>query len=544
MFNKNKLYLIPISLLATMSLTSYANDEEKIKNFIKEFQENPSVVLDKIPEKIKISENVNKISRFSEKEITSKDFIEKKDQVRSEIISKQLANSENSLVIPYSDYPAYEDPRSFVDYPQNFINNIHIIDTKNITQAQLPFTPWSDSYWPLYQGSITYRYADPNVPRSSNIKDFDNYVLKQRPASSLIAENRIDMLSPAEKYDLLMGDKNFSLTNSVLSGIRGRNPEGWEGICHGWAPVSYMYKRPTRSVTVQNTEGVQITFRPSDIKALNSLLWANLNVNTKFSGQRCNDKNPPKDANGRIVSQDCFDSNPAAFHLALVNQIGINKRSFIFDASFDYTVWNQPILGYKYVYYNVLTGQVSNKAESVMIKNTDYTTDAFAQYRSGKSAYIVGVKASIDYMVETSPSKANSDSPSQDGISRVEYYYDLEITQDGTITGGEWYQNAHPDFMWTPVAGQDVSSRTVPKTGLNYGAEFAYHNFWWNNNPRSPMKEWLPYSARAAQAYSVPLENVVHNLNAWSAYPVVNNQAPENCAQQPCVPKVYSWYRN
>ncbi|KAB8029711.1 peptidase [Fluviispira multicolorata] len=544
MLSKNKLYLIPISFFATLSLNSYANDEEKVKNFIKEFRESPHTVLDRIPEKQVISKHALTSNPFSPDDINSKDFIEKKDQLRGDIMKKKLENSNEFRVVPFSDYLAQENPRDLVDFPQNFVDNIQVIDQKNIANARLSFTPWSDSYWPLSRGSVTFRYADPNAPKSDKFSDYDKYVLQQRPANNLIAENKIDLLSPAEKYDLLMNDKNFSLTNSVLSGIRGRNPEGWEGICHGWAPASYMYYRPTRSITVQNNEGKKITFRPSDIKALNSLLWANLNYNTKFSGQRCNDKDPPKDANGRIVSQNCFDSNPAAFHLALVNQIGINKRSFVFDASYDYTVWNQPILGYSYVYYNVLTGNVYKNASEAMINKNNYNTDPFSQYRSNNVKNIVGVKATIDYMVETQPSTSNQDDSSRDGISRVEYYYDLEIRNDGVITGGEWYQNAHPDFLWTPVAGTEVSSYTVPNSANNNNAEYKYHNFWWNDNPRSPLREWLPYSVRAAQTKQVPLENVVHNLNAWSAYPVKNNVTPELCTQQPCVPNVYTWYRN
>ena len=534
------LYKFSIAIMMGITSIAHAESEINLDKFLKEFHENPSLTMDKIPTKKQVSGNTTRNPQFSSNEISSKEYLEKKDKIREKIMKN--GNNKSREFSPFSAYLGNDNPQYLIDNPGTFIDNINIIDSKNLASSRLPFQPWSSSYWPLSEGSITNRYSDPNIPRS-DVNKYAKYILEQRPADTLVNEGRTDLLSPAEKYDLLMGDKNYSLTNSILNDVKSYGLfEGWEGICHGWAPAAYMYNRPIRSVKVSNPEGKQITFYPTDIKALSSLLWANLNYPSKFIGGRCNEKNPQRDANGRILSQDCFDSNPASFHLALINQIGINKRSFVFDATYDFQVWNQPLLSYSYYYFNPQTAQSSYKSSDVMINKANYTRDKFKSYRSNNATYIVGVKTKVEYISETYPDASSKDSPNRDSIVAVEYIYDLEVDSNGKIIGGEWYQTAHPDFMWTPIGNADVSSSVVPfpNTG-DYNFLNMYYNYIWNENPTRPASEWAYYSAYAAQNHRVPLENVVRNLDAWSS---VDNGgvAPEQC-KQPCVPNIYKWHR-
>ncbi|MDW5419094.1 hypothetical protein R6242_21205 [Iodobacter sp. CM08] len=439
----------------------------------------------------------------------------------------------------------YCNPLSLVDFPDKFQDNIYDLDRMNLTQAQLPFSPWSDSYWPSYQGSIAQRYADPRMPKSSQFKDYDNYLTKINPAINLVKNNQINLMSPSEKYDFLMNDPNFTLTNKILENTRSRNknPESWEGLCHGWAPASYMYQRPSRSITLYNAAGKAVTFRPSDIKALNTLLWARLSYKTKFIGGRCNIQNPKTDEIGRILDKDCNDNNPGSFHLALINQIGINKRSLVFDATYDYQVWNQPITAYNLTYYNPETGSISKRAQDVMIAKEKYSKDKFKKYRSREGDSVVGVKLTVDYVLETKPSTKESDSPANDSVTQVTYYYDLELnSKTGKVVGGEWHQKGHPDFLWTPSAGSEISSNIVPKTNSHFGPLFMYHHYWWIDSPRSTVTDWLPYSISAAKQMTVPLENIVRALTAWSSNPIEDGILPE-AAQQPNIPEKYKWAR-
>ncbi len=45
-------------------------------------------------------------------------------------------------------------------------------------------------------------------------------------------------------------------------------------------------------------------------------------------------------------------------------------------------------------------------------------------------------------------------------LETVKYTYDLELDEEGKILGGEWYTNAHPDFLWTPPATAQARSTT------------------------------------------------------------------------------------
>ncbi len=528
----------PIAIILSFSSVAFAEPQSvqtDVTQFLNDFHNNPKKVMDTIPKKITSTGEIISENQFSDKAKESKDYITKKDKIREKLMKSAYKNTRRFS--PFAEYLGNDNPKYLVDTPSAFIDNIDLIDTKNIATYRLPYQPWSGSYWPLSQGSVTNRYSEHLNITDVNI--YADYILNKKPPRLLISEGRTNNLSPAEKYDLLLSDSNFSLTNTILNEVRSYGTfEGWEGICHGWAPAAYMYNRPTRSVKLANAGGLEITFYPSDIKALSSLLWANLSYPTKFIGGRCNQKNPQQDpTNGRILSQECFDTNPATFHLSLINQMALNSKSFVFDATYDFQVWNQPILGYKYIYFNPQTGKTSNSYKDVALTTQQFTNDKFKKYRSTRAAKVVGVEARIEYIAETGPSAATRDSSAQDNVVAVIYYYDLELDASGRIIGGEWYQNAHPDFVWTPTAAADVTTNLVPGST---NETYFYNTYKWQENPTRPFKEWTAYSPYAAQM-KVPLENIVRSLVAWSsddrAGPI-----PENC-QQPCIPSTYKWHR-
>ncbi|MGY3804871.1 hypothetical protein ACWNT8_12445 [Pigmentibacter ruber] len=528
----------PIAIALCLSSIAFANPQSTqtdINAFLNEFNKNPKKVMDTIPQKKSSSNEVIPESQFSNNDQKTKEYLSKKDKIREKLMKNAYKNTRRFT--PFAEYLGNDNPKYLVENPASFIDNINTIDSKNVSTFRLSFQPWSGSYWPLSQGSVTNRYAE-RLGAVSDINAYANYILNQRPASSLIREGKTNNLSPAEKYDLLVNDQNYSLTQSILGEVTSYGSfEGWEGICHGWAPAAYMYNRPARSVKLTNTNGVEITFYPSDIKALSSLLWANLSYPTKFIGGRCNQKDPQTDANGRILSQECFDTNPGTFHLTLINQMGLNNRSFVFDATYDFQVWNQPILGYSYVYFNPQTGRVAYNAKDAAIPMQQFTNDKFRKYRSNRAAKVVGVKTRIEYIAETGPSTAQRDNESRDNVISVEYYYDLELDSSDRIIGGEWYQNAHPDFIWTPTVTADVSTGLVPG---NTTESYNYNIYKWQENPTRPFNEWGAYSPYAAQR-KVPLENIIRSLVAWSADDR-GGEAPENC-KQPCIPNTYKWHR-
>jgi hypothetical protein len=317
----------------------------------------------------------------------------------------------------------------------------------------------------------------------------------------------ISVLSPAEKYDLLVGDENFTLTNNMINEGRyyyenSGKVESWMGICHGWAPAAYMMDRPTSLVTVKSVNGLEIPFYPDDIKALGSLLWANVQTYTKFSGGRCNTKDPKKDrVTGRIQDQECFDTNPGTWHKSVVNQIGISDRSFIIDATYDYEVWNQPVYSYSYKYFNPQNYETSRRSyKDVAIGIDSFSKDKFKSYRNPKTKKIVGVEMRVEYIAETTPAQRSYDNDSYDYVTTVTYRYDLELDGRGKIIGGEWYSNKHPDFLWTPpkntraLTSLDEQIENAIKSGrtdLEWKGDVNLPAIWASNSPRT-SKEGEP----------------------------------------------------
>jgi hypothetical protein len=273
------------------------------------------------------------------------------------------------------------------------------------------------------------------------------------------------------------------------------------GICHGWAPVAYMLPRPQKAIEVLAADGVtKIRFYPSDIKALGSLLWANARSATRFIGGRCNTKMPALDSIGRIKDASCRDTNAGTWHLAIVNQLGKGKRSFVLDATFDYEVWNQPVYGYDYVYFNPKTNKTSSTLAGAKVTVGSYTTDKFKQYRAPGTTHIVGIAMNVKWVVETSPTHATTDSPARDAISGARYLYTLELDSAGNIVGGEWLQNAHPDFLWTPPKdAKAISAYESSATGT------------WSGTGAVPAS-WRTAASRSSQL-GQPLTGIVNKLS-------------------------------
>jgi len=311
--------------------------------------------------------------------------------------------------------------------------------------GQTPRAPWSDSFWPAQKGITARRWLDKRFPDSRTFIDNYNYFISN-PASSI----DINSLSPAEKYDALVGDSNYRLAAANWAegksswDKRGFVP-GWVGICHGWAPAAILTPAPKKSVTVVAPNGQPITFFPSDIKALISLAYAASPPKTYKVGQRCNKTHPAEDEMGRVIDPSCFDINPGTWHLAVVNEMGVHKRSFVVDTNYDLQIWNYPLYSYRYQYFNPQTFETSNTLGGAAVKKADFLIDKFKKYRGPDAKFFVGIAMEISYSVETSPSTRPYQKPR---LTTEKILYDLELDEKGVIVGGEWYSNFHPAFIW------------------------------------------------------------------------------------------------
>jgi hypothetical protein len=126
-------------------------------------------------------------------------------------------------------------------------------------------------------------------------------------------------LSPAEKYDLLNNDDNYTLTKEAWDVFESYSDYeynwNWMGLCHGWAKASYLEEKPKHAVQVENENGVKILFTEGDIRGLVTKAYATNRIagKTSFIGRRCEAKGLEYDEIGRVVDgvvyEDEFDEN-------------------------------------------------------------------------------------------------------------------------------------------------------------------------------------------------------------------------------------------
>jgi hypothetical protein len=342
-------------------------------------------------------------------------------------------------------------------------------------------------------------------------------------------------LSPAEKYDLLLGDLNFSFTKAVMEEAdfrqkyrlttkrsttgedaeaegddnayyeddfstyskyddvvqyrywreKGNSLAYWSGICDGWSPASIYLPRPSSAVKVKGALGHTIIFYPDDLKALGSYLFARTNtpyfatMNYQFAGRKCDERgDPDRIDNGFVKDIRCNDLDAGVFHLALVNRIGKDRMGFVMDFDNNLKINNHPISAYKIGYFNP-----SNGEEAVLrnaITPIASVKDAYSIRRNPKAKYLVGVKAEVTYMYYIFPESNRTDStdhPGQDKLKTKEYVYDLELDENYNILGGEWGDRSNENGKKAKYADQP--------------------DFIWMAAPRN-----LPYSEMSTYAFA------------------------------------------
>lgn len=225
-------------------------------------------------------------------------------------------------------------------------------------------TAWADTYWPTYEDSINARWQgnDTLSPAEKYDKAFNDWEpadgfmdLKPYDTSSCEwDEGYYEGLGPAAKY-VSRNKGNWKSHNGVdddgdglsdkeecgWGGDKDRDGvESWFGLCHAWVPSAILEDEPLAPVTRNG-----VTFEVSDIKAL--LIMQHDRSDAYMLGGRCNEKDVERDDSGRLTEGQCRDVNAGAFHLIMTNFLGKQQRPIAEDKTYDYQVWNQPVVGYK-----------------------------------------------------------------------------------------------------------------------------------------------------------------------------------------------------
>jgi hypothetical protein len=405
----------------------------------------------------------------------------------------------NAEALSFHSAPfSWEDAATFVEsFKYADLDEMHAM---KLEQAKLPIEPWSGYFWPLYGGGLAFRYQDPLLPKGLVWSEYKDYLL------STLGQGPIASLSPAEKYDLLVGDPSFTLTrNQTTLGAKfakNGKVETWLGFCNGWAAASIMLPRPAHSITVTAADGrTEIEFLPSDIKALGALLWAENNYSYRFAGSPCKKRQFAHDEAGRATDPACLDLNPATWHLAVVNQVGVSKRSLIFDTDPAFEVWNQPVVSYDYRYFKITTGEIAPTPKDARVQLRDFQADPYRRYRASNAVAVVGIEMDIVYNYETFPGAGRTDSSATDDLKTVKYRYDLELDAQNQIVGGEWHSKERPDYIWVP------SKDGHPTSNYENG-----HELFAPWNATGPIPWTWTGIARASSVYAQPLGRIVEAL--------------------------------
>jgi hypothetical protein len=471
--------------------------------FLERHAQNPLQASQELPSK----SGARSRARFNNEDVWSRRYIAAKDEFRRKKLCTQSLPgevcSDNNSFLPLELFNEEWVLRSFLggSYETN------ILRLSAFNQGSVAVVPWAGHYWPIYQGGIGARYGDAKFPQAESFKINYNYFHKNYLKDPRPDSEKMAILSPAEKYDYMIGDREWNLTKAVWQDGKSYQDangkvETWMGICHGWAPAAFIIPEPVKAIEIDlgSSKG-KLKFYPHDIKGLVSQLWARASFNYNFLGGRCNDKNPKTDPNGRIISSDCFDINPSTWHLALTHWVGMKHQSFVLDATYDYEVWNQPISSYQLTYFNPISRQ-QGILENSIVSFADVKNDPYAKYRSPAVAYLVGVISEIQYVVEEAPDHDDSIRNPFDRLVTVSYYYDLELDKDHNIIGGEWYQQGHPDMLWKPMPGVFASVRGEENLAEWQGA--------------LPLPQDLFQLGTLASAEKMPLAKILNKLVEWS----------------------------
>ncbi len=391
---------------------------------------------------------------------------------------------------------------------RNNPNGLRVV--MNRTLADLPMegatetAAWPDTYWPTYEDSTNARwqntgnYLDDLSPMEkydvafngwdpssvSELRPFDasdcsegsfdaEYYEKLGPAARYVSNHKGNKRTRDAALAGSLDDRCDAKEDSTCVTACESKPEGaerdrceqrcdrggvetWWGLCHAWAPAAVLEKEPLHTVTIP-TEYGDINFTVGDIKALYSVIYDRSDAS--LIGGRCNDFDVKRDeTTGRIISENCRDLNAGSFHVVMANLIGIQKRGFVEDRTFDYEVWNQPVKGYTVHSMDEVTSAEAHELLNVDVENpsdcisgVDVSEGDYCYNKNVDTLY--KVSATLDWITESHASTVPEGAENLNRYSRNDTYtYILEV-KDGEVVGGEWYGDSiqnHPDFVWLP----------------------------------------------------------------------------------------------
>ncbi|MCB9622006.1 MAG: proprotein convertase P-domain-containing protein [Sandaracinus sp.] len=348
-----------------------------------------------------------------------------------------------------------EDRWNFANDPARFDGDLNYHVTDLPLEGRAERDSWPSTYWPTYEDSINTRWNGREMSPAEKydlafngwtppegfdaLRPFD----RNRPAPTDWDQAYYDQLGPLARHiSTNMGNRRDR--EAAIADTEDHRPdewpvETWWGLCHAWVPAALLEDRPLRAV-----EHNGVTFEVGDMEAL--LIAAYNRAPADMIGGRCNlgsgDTQIERDEQGRAIAVECRDSNPGALHVIVTNFLGLQRKGFAFDRTYDYEVWNQPVVGYEITKQEEIT--VARANELLGLTGDTYTFNADA-------AKLYEINLAVNWITESHAGVTPNESSRYTRTDR--YTYILEVDAEGKIIGGEYTgrsRTQHPDFLWNP----------------------------------------------------------------------------------------------
>jgi len=358
---------------------------------------------------------------------------------------------------------------AFADRKWNHANDPHNIDPAyQMNFDRLPLKGdvtatsekgWSSSYWPRTRGYIAERWQNPS---ETGVLKFKHYRLPTPYEIQAMSPDQINLLSPAEKFDIARGRLDLPTQAALTKDDPDPKTDWWRGLCNGWTLASVNVNEPKPIVYENKRMNLKIPLNSGDIKGLLSYYYSYDRSPSHYIGKSCRSgKKFLFDIDG-----SCKDVNAAAFHIALTNELGIKKNPLAMDRDPSVQVWNQPFVKYETVVDRVESRDISKKATDGTRREVYVTTTvtfANEQYKIDPSEIAEG--RTREFYEDDTHSHATAypvlGTPEQEYGTAV-YKYVLELDANDRIIGGDWIDGSdrHPDLIW-------VQDFNLPKVGYD-----------------------------------------------------------------------------
>ena len=312
--------------------------------------------------------------------------------------------------------------------------------------------PWAMPHMAYKTGMLATRSLDREYLGRSGLSEKYAYFKKRNLRSILNIQDpetrqaQINLLSPAEKYDLLIGDLSQNFSNAVWAEVRQQMAQGhvptWLGICDGSSAASVIFREPIRSVTMPSRiEGVEVKFFVGDIKALLSFsMTTYVSQDLPIFGRRCR------------TSGDCVGINPASLHQILLRMAQMNERReaipyMIVDRLPNTAIWNSALLSSSIAYYDPDSSHsVSENPVAHLFDVDDYSPPPGSPGWAPGTRYLLYATSILRLSDTRTPIGFNDLGTMK--VMDLSVRYVLEFNRKHELIGGEWLTPKHPGFVW------------------------------------------------------------------------------------------------